>query len=335
VLTMTLRRNRARTGVRPFDPYRDCKPVTELISVAFRGKLGPDGEMALAEMQRVARLGSLLWWVYWPAGGRSGVPPGFVWTERGRVVGNVSLRRAFEWGGFFIGNVAVHPDYRGRGIARTLIEKALDTISTWGGRWVGLDVRADNEIARQLYERLGFREVGRTLHMLRPAGLSWDGMTSPHPGLRRGQSHDSAALVELVQAVVPASQRPLLELRIEDYRPGWERTLSQWLEGRREAWWVIEEIGVVCGAVRALRQRGRRPNRLEVLVGPGRSGRFENTLVQRGMASLGGGGRKVVEAALSAPPESLIAAMEAAGFRRLHVLIQMRLDLGRRISVGA
>jgi ribosomal protein S18 acetylase RimI-like enzyme len=332
---MTLRRNRDQTGARPFDPYRDCKPVTELISVAFRGKLGPDGEVALAEMQRVARLGPLLWWVYWPAGDRSGVAPGFVWTERGRVVGNVSLRRASEWGGFFIGNVAVHPNYRGRGIARTLIEKALDAISTWGGRWVGLDVRADNEIARQLYGRLGFREVGRMLHMLRPAGLPWDGMTSSHPGLRRGKSHDSTALIELVQAVVPASQRPLLELRIEDYRPGWEHTLNQWLEGRREAWWVIEEIGVVCGAVRALHQRGRRPNRLEVLVGPSHRGRFENTLVQRGIASLGGGGRKVVEAALSAPPESLVAAMEAAGFQGLHVLIQMRLDLVRRISVGA
>ena len=165
MLATTLQRNRDQAGARPFDPYRDSKPVAELISVAFRGRLGPDGEIALAEMRRIARLGPLLWWAYWPGTGRSGIAPGYVWTERGDVVGNVSLRRASEWGGFFIGNVAVHPDYRGQGIARTLMEKALEAISTQSGRWVGLDARADNRIARQLYEHLGFREVGRMLYM--------------------------------------------------------------------------------------------------------------------------------------------------------------------------
>lgn len=334
MLTATLQRNRDQTGVRPFDPYRDCKPVAELISVAFRGRLGPDGEIALAEMQRVARLGPLLWWAYWPGGSRSGIAPGYVWTEQGSVVGNVSLRRASKWGGFFIGNVAVHPDYRGQGIARALMEKALEAISTQGGRWVGLDVRADNRIARQLYEHLGFREVGRTVYMLRPAGSPWAGMIASHPGLRRGQSHDSAALIELVRAVIPATQRPLLELRNKDYRPGWERILNQWLEGRREVWWVVEENDVICGAVRALYQRGRRPNRLEILVAPSHSGRFENTLVQRGIASLGGSRRKMIEVALSALSESLIASVEAAGFQRLRVLVQMRLDLVRRIAIG-
>jgi GNAT superfamily N-acetyltransferase len=334
MLTATLQRNRDQTGVRPFDPYRDCKPVVELISVAFRGRLGPDGEIALAEMQRIARLGPLLWWAYWLGGSSPGVAPGYVWTEQGCVVGNVSLRRASEWGGFFIGNVAVHPDYRGRGIARALMEKALEAISTRGGRWVGLDVRADNRVARRLYEHLGFREVGRTLHMLRPAGSPWAGMTASQSGLRRAQSRDSAALVELVQAVVPSTQRPLLELRNEDYRPGWERTLNQWLEGRHEVWWVVEENGAICGAVRALHQWGRRPNRLEILVAPSYSGRFDNTLVQRGIASLGGSSRKMIEVALSASSEPLTAAMEAAGFQMLRVLIQMRLDLVRRIAIG-
>jgi ribosomal protein S18 acetylase RimI-like enzyme len=333
VLTATLQRNRDQTGVRPFDPYRDCRSVAELISVAFKGRLGPDGEIALAEMRRIARLGPLLWWVYWPGASVSGIAPGYVWAEQGDVVGNVSLRRASEWGGFFIGNVAVHPDYQGQGIARALMEKALEAISKRGGRWVGLDVRADNRIARHLYEHLGFREVGRTRYMLRPAGLPWVGMTTSHPGLRRAQSRDGAALIELVRAVVPATQRPLLELRIEDYKPGWERTLSQWLEGRREVWWVVEESSGICGAVRAVHQRGRRPNRMEILIMPGQGGRFEKALVERGLASLGGTRRKMVEVALPTSSESLMAAMEAAGFQRLRVLVQMRLDLVRHIAI--
>lgn len=329
-----LLRGRAQTGVRLFDPSRDLKPVTELITIAFSDRLGPDGQIALAEMCRVARWGPLLWWLYWPGWGRGGVAPGFVWVEQGRVVGNVSLRRALGWGGFFIGNLAVHPDWQGRGIASALMQAALEAISERSGRWVGLEVRAGNQVARRLYERLGFRDVGRTLHMLRPVGLPWAGDPPPRPSLRRGRSLDSTALIGLVHALVSESQRPLLELRKkEDYRPGWGRVLDCWLEGRREVWWVVEEAGVVCGAVRALRERGRRPDRLEVLVEPGHSGRLETVLVQQGMASLRGAPKKMVETVLPSSTEPLVAALEAAGFRKLRVLVQMRLDLAHCVPV--
>jgi ribosomal protein S18 acetylase RimI-like enzyme len=324
----TFRKSRAQTGARPFDVYRDSKPVAELMSVAFGGKLGPDGEIALAEMLRAARWGWLLGWLYWPGWDRSGIAPGFVWVEQGRVTGNVSLRRARGWGGFFIGNVAVHPDWRGRGIASALMERALEAISAHGGRWVGLEVRADNQTARRLYERLGFREVGKTTYMLRPAGLP---RVSPpsHPALRRGRSHDGAALFELVHASVAIPHRPLLELRKENYepKPGWERPLDYWLEGRREVWWVIEDGDVICGAVRALHERGRRPDQLEVLVAPGYSGRVETALVQRGMACLRSVPSKMVEVVLTAPTDSLVAALEEVGFQKLRVLVQMRLDI--------
>jgi len=292
--------------------------------------------MVLAEMHRIARWGPLLGWLYWPGAVGAKVPPGFVWVEQGHVVGNVSLRRAVEWGAFFIGNMAVHPDWQGRGIASALMKAALEAISARGGRWVGLEVQADNRVAGRLYEQLGFREVGRTLHMLRPAGLSRSGNPPAHRALRRGRSRDSAALIELVQAVVPRPHRPVLELRKENYRPGWERALDRWLEGRREVWWVAEENGVLLGAVRALRERGRRPDLLEVLVSPGHSdrlGTLETVLVQQGVASLGGASEKMVETVLPSPTEPLIAALEAASFQKLRVLVQMRLGLARRVPV--
>lgn len=325
--------NRTQTGARVFDPHRDLKPVADLIAVAFSGRLGPDGDVALAEMHRVARWGPLLSWLYWSGSSGANVPPGFVWVEQGRVVGNVSLRRAVEWGGFFIGNMAVHPDWQGRGIASVLMKAALEAVSARGGRWVGLEVQADNQVARQLYEQLGFCEVGRTLHMLRPAGLLWTGNPPSHPALRRGRSRDSAALIELVQAVVPRPQRPLLELRKQNYRPGWERALDRWLEGRREVWWVAEENAVLLGAVRALRERGRRPDLLEVLVSPGHSDCLETVLVRQGVASLGRASKKMVEIVLPGPTDPLVAALESAGFQKLRVLVQMRLGLARRIPV--
>jgi hypothetical protein len=171
------------------------------------------------------------------------------------------------------------------------------------------------------------------LHMLRPSGLPWVRAPQVFPGLRRARSRDSSGLIRLVRSVVPASHRPLLEFRRAEYRPGWERTLDCWLEGRREGWWVIGEGNTLHGGVRALHERKRRPDRIEVLVAPAHSGKLEDVLVQQGLACLHGAPRKVVESVLPSPTEALVAAMEAAGFRKLRVLVQMRLDLVRRIPV--
>lgn len=327
MVTSLLRKGRVQTGVRRFDPYRDLGAVAELIGVAFGDKLDPAGQAALNEMRRVARWGGLLGWLYHPGWSGMGLAPGFVWVEDGRVVGNISLRRTLEWNGFLAGNVAVHPDWQGRGIASALMGAALDEISAQGGRWVGLEVEADNQVARRLYEGEGFQEIGRVLHMLRPAGMPYGGKPPQHPSLRRGRSSDSSSLIDLVRGVVPEHLRPLLELRLEDYQPNWERALDQFLEGRREAWWVIEDEGTVCAAVRVLREHGDRPHQLEILVSAEYAGRFESVLVQQAMISLRGARRKAVEILLPNAAEVLIEALEVAGFRKLRVLAQMRLDL--------
>jgi hypothetical protein len=210
---------------------------------------------------------------------------------------------------------------------------ALDEISARGGRWVGLEVRADNFVAARLYEHLNFKEVGRTLHMLRPAGMPRTENPPPYPALRRARGCDSAALIDLVYAVIPGPHRPLLELRRRDYRLGWERTLNCWLDGRHEVWWVIEEEGVLHGAVRALRERRPRPNRLEVLLSPGHGERLASVLIQRGVSSSRDASRKMIDIVLPGPTEPLIEALEAAGFERTYVLVQMRLDLVHRIPI--
>ena len=327
VMASILSKRRVQTGIRPFDPYRDLEAVAELIGIAFGDNLDPAGRAALAEMRRAARFGVVFGWLYQTGWSVEDSPPGFVWIERGRVVGNVSLRRTPARGGFLVGNVAVHPDWQGRGIAGALMEAALDEIASLGGQWVGLEVEADNQVARRLYERLQFAEVSRILHLLRPAGSSWNGEIPRCPSLRRGRHGDSEALIDLVRAVIPEYQRPLLELRLVDYRLSWERALDHFLEGRREVWWVIEEKGAVCAAVRVLRERRGRPDRLEFLVSPEYGGRFEDVLVWRAISSLRGAPKKMIEVLLPNPDDSLVEALKIAGFRKLRVLIQMRRDL--------
>ncbi len=59
-----------------------------------------------------------------------------------------------------IANVAVHPDMRGGGVARLLLEHALDEAHSQGARWCQLEVRVGNGAARALYGKLGFRKMG-------------------------------------------------------------------------------------------------------------------------------------------------------------------------------
>jgi ribosomal-protein-alanine N-acetyltransferase len=55
-----------------------------------------------------------------------------------------------------INNVAILPALRGRGIGTQLMRRVFDEARRLGARRATLEVRASNEGARRLYERLGF-----------------------------------------------------------------------------------------------------------------------------------------------------------------------------------
>ena len=57
-------------------------------------------------------------------------------------------------------NVAVHPNYRGHGIANMLLEALLDAGNEKGISAYTLEVRAGNQIAIRLYEKYGFKSEG-------------------------------------------------------------------------------------------------------------------------------------------------------------------------------
>ena len=58
-------------------------------------------------------------------------------------------------------NVAVHPDFRRKGIAEALIEELVETLKRKDSHCLTLEVRASNGPAIALYEKLGFAQVGR------------------------------------------------------------------------------------------------------------------------------------------------------------------------------
>ncbi|MBE6974721.1 MAG: ribosomal-protein-alanine N-acetyltransferase [Ruminococcaceae bacterium] len=78
--------------------------------------------------------------------------------EDDRVVGYVGSQTVC--GETDMMNIAVHPDYRRRGIAESLVDVLIRELKNRGSICLTLEVRASNAPAIGLYEKLGFREVG-------------------------------------------------------------------------------------------------------------------------------------------------------------------------------
>ena len=58
-------------------------------------------------------------------------------------------------------SITVAPAFRGRGLGRLLLEDVCDGARTHGCSELRLEVRADNATAIALYQRVGFRLIGR------------------------------------------------------------------------------------------------------------------------------------------------------------------------------
>jgi len=76
----------------------------------------------------------------------------------GRALGHAGLRAVGVEGD--VQTIAVVAEARGRGIGRALLVELLAEAGRRGVRELFLEVRADNPAARDLYESVGFREIG-------------------------------------------------------------------------------------------------------------------------------------------------------------------------------
>ncbi|MBK9779592.1 MAG: GNAT family N-acetyltransferase [Anaerolineales bacterium] len=159
--------------MRPLSILRDLPAVADLIETCFSATMDSDGRRYVQDMRRAGNDNSFLKWANRVAETTSLPLTGYIWEQDHRIVGNVSLvpfkRNKHRL--YLIANVAVHPDYRRRGIARILTERAMQHAREKNVQDIWLHVRADNSEAIHLYETLGFQERTRR--------TNWQASTDP------------------------------------------------------------------------------------------------------------------------------------------------------------
>lgn len=56
-------------------------------------------------------------------------------------------------------SIAVHPDFRKRGVGAALLKELLGKLRSKGAQFVRLEVRISNRAAIKLYKKFGFKEI--------------------------------------------------------------------------------------------------------------------------------------------------------------------------------
>jgi ribosomal-protein-alanine N-acetyltransferase len=86
-----------------------------------------------------------------------------------RVVGYAGL--ASGSGDAFVQNIGVTKDYQRHGVGAQLLVALIDEARARGAQMLGLEVRADGDVAQRLYARHGFDAVGRRRGYYQPSNV--------------------------------------------------------------------------------------------------------------------------------------------------------------------
>jgi ribosomal protein S18 acetylase RimI-like enzyme len=227
--------------MRALDPIQDLNEVANLIELCFKGAMDDDGREYIQYLRKMARDAKN---TYWGTGSfqRAYAPlQGFVYEENGRIIGNLSMLPYRKNGEFIylIANVAVHPDYRRKGIARRLTAKALSHARIKSAASAWLQVRDDNPAAHELYIDMGFVERSRRSTWT----LKYNNFRESllHIGLngRKRSGDEWEQHKHLLDKIYPQEIRWNLGLKEDRFQPGILASISRFFNGVWIRHWTV------------------------------------------------------------------------------------------------
>lgn len=223
-----------------FDPHiraiqlrKDLLPVADLIEMCFADHMDAEGRDYIHHVRQIARgLGNFFAEGTTPE--NSQLPfHGYLWEEDGKIIGNLTLIqvRKVVPGTYLIANVAVHPDWRGKGIARQLTERAIAHVKEHHGDRIHLQVREDNPSAIHIYEELGFRETARRTTWIRLKNKSLPELPIGEIQVVKRKSIDWPLQKEWLRRIYPWELTWNLPFSMEKIKPGFWNWMDIFING--------------------------------------------------------------------------------------------------------
>lgn len=326
-MVITVPATRPGEGLRPVDMGRDVPQIVELLRMVFGDALDIDDQQLLGGPSPVTEV------IYRLSPATTRLTNGFVWQADGRIVGNVTLLTSKIWDRYLVANVAVHPTYRRRGIARAMMGAAASAVRTRGGRVILLQVVKDNTSAIDLYQSLGYVSLG---HM-----TSWSAPVSrlrhvaPAVGDERVPpilalpGHRWREAYELDVAALPPDLNWPEPLRPDAYRRTLWQRFGDFMSGRQaESWITADERGRLSGLASIASQWGH-SHHVALRVRPDWAGRLERPLLAKVVRRLHYLPRGNVRIDHPDGDETMNQLLKEANFNVQRTLTHMRLDLSR------
>ncbi|MGB8644642.1 MAG: GNAT family N-acetyltransferase [Anaerolineae bacterium] len=319
--------NSSFSGLRPFNSSRDLGAVALLLEEAFREDLGP--MHFWSRIPGLRQVGAQLW-----AASFAPLPTdlllGVVWEEDRRIIGNVTLTldesRRRHW---LISNVAVAENYRRRGIARQMMEAAIQEAIARGAIWVILNVRPYNTGAVQLYNELGFRAVDTEMGYIRRRPARIQHTTLP---LRRLKGDEHSAMLDIARAGMSDQLKLFRPLRPSEFAPNLEDRIAEhvtdfFIAQTTERWGFFRD-GSLCAAVTLRGQHVGTPHSFDVRIHPEARGLFEDELLTFTLSRLARFPRRDLRTRVLTSNTALVEALGQSGFVQTRGLMLMAKQVG-------
>jgi ribosomal protein S18 acetylase RimI-like enzyme len=311
-----------RSGLSPTNTRRDMAGIADLMAMAFGGNLDSTSRQMIRGMRRLGRLGWLGWLIGKLLLPPAAYAPGFVWRAEGKVVGNASLmsvdRKARR---YVIANVAVHPELRRKGIARSLVEACLEHCRENHARELMLQVERDNHAAQVLYASLGFKVITTRTKWVRANSLGIH-LDAGSVKVRDRYPMEWRQQYDMAQRLYPEGVWWPYSNRIEYFRP---REIADGLRLRGSIHWVVEQDGHIVACMMA--RSGFEPGawRLVLMVEPQVQGQVEEALLAKALPQLLPRRMPVVIEYQAGQADEVFTR---AGFEAERTLTWMRRDIG-------
>jgi ribosomal protein S18 acetylase RimI-like enzyme len=304
--------------LRPVDPSRDLDEIANLIELCFEATMDDDGKEYVRYLRRIAN-NRLYHFVYENSTQRPISVEGFIWEEEKKIVGNLTLIpfQNEKNPHYLIANVAVHPNYRQKGIAHRLTYAALQEIQKRQPGSVWLHVRDDNKEAIHLYESFGFVErTHRSVWEMNPYSrgvkIPWEYQIHPR------QRPEWIQQKEWLQISYPENIRWNFQFDEKRFIPGvWEH-VKYWFSNNPIVHYSLNHSQILKGIV-TFENTSRRSNVLWLACLPVNDAEVINFLIPASMRHF----PHNRPLSINYPEERGISAFLKTGWKKINTLIWM------------